>query len=166
LAADAFTAEAKAQAEAEEKAEADLKAPPGPGRFPGPGGFPGRGGFLGPGGVPGLGGQFGDQPGVKPPAQIPIVFRKRLKYRVNAAAEGLAGTEAKPGGVASLAAGTPHAQFVATLQKHIQAILKIIEANRKDDDVKLKAMMDEIKPEADQLRTVLSNPTPPTPPTP
>jgi hypothetical protein len=160
LAVDAYTAEAKAQAEAEEKAKADLNAPPGLGGFPGPRGFPG------------LGGQYGDQPGVEPAKEIPIVFRNRLKGRVHAASVGLSGTEEKPGGVASLAEGTPDVQFIATVQKHVQAILTLINKTRTADvkevtpeeQEKLKAMMADIKPVADQLRAALSKPAASTPP--
>lgn len=172
LAVDACTAEAKAQAEAEAKAEPGPRTPFGPGGLPAPQPFPGPGGRRGPqpfpgprGGpgverVPGLGAPFGPQPGVEAPTQIPPVFRHRLRYRVNAAWVGLSGTVDNPGGVASLAKGTPHEKSVAALQQHLQAILDIIEANRKDDEDKLKEMMDKITPEADKVRALLSKPPP------
>jgi hypothetical protein len=177
LAVDACTAEAKAQAEAEARPRPQpapgvpLPGPggrgaPGPGArgAPGPGarGGPGPGARGGPGaGVfPGPGGPFAPQPAVKPQPPIPLVSRNQLKYRVNAASVGLVGTEAEPGGVASLAKGTPHESFVAALQQQLRAILDLIEANRTDDDEKLKEMMKKVTPEADKLRALLAKPSP------
>ena len=81
-----------------------------------------------------------------------------MKYRVNAASVGLTGTEAEPGGVASLAKGTAHEKFVAALQQQLRAILDLIEANRTDDDEKLKEMMKKVTPEAAKIRALLAKP--------
>ena len=121
---------------------------PGPGARGGPGVQP----------FPGPGAPFGPPPGVKPQPPIPLVFRNRLKYRVNAASVGLTGTEAEPGGVASLAKGTAHEKFVAALQQQLRAILDLIEANRTDDDEKLKEMMKKVTPEAAKIRALLAKP--------
>jgi len=116
-----------------------------------------RGGSV-PQPFPELGSPLGPQPGVKPQPPIPLVFRNRLKHCVNAASVGLSGTEAEPGGVASLAKGTAHEKFVTTLQQHLQAILGLIEETRKDDEEALKAMMKKISAEADTVRALLSKP--------
>ena len=104
------------------------------------------------------------QPAVDVPAPIPIVHRRRLRYRVNAASVGLIGEPDRPGGVASLAQGTAHEKLVATVQQHVQAILDRIEASRtakeKELKEKLKEMMEEITAESEKLRALLSNPSP------
>ena len=146
LAADACTAESEAQADAEARAKAEAAAAPPSGlsyeRQP----------------PPGLGGPLGGQPAIEMPTPIPIVSRRRLRYRVNAASVGLIGTLGKPGGVAALAKGTAHEKLASALQQPVQAILDIIEANREDDEEKLKAMMKEIITEADKIRAVLAKP--------
>ena len=152
LAVDACAAEAKAQAEAEAKAKAELAAPGAAALS-----------YRPPPGL-GLGGPLDGQPAVDVPAPIPIVHRRRLRYRVNAASVGLIGEPDKPGGVASLAQGTAHEKLVATVQQHVQAILDRIEASRtaKEEELKekLKEMMEEITAESEKLRALLSNPSP------
>ncbi len=151
LAVDACAAEAKAQAVAVAKAKAESAAP----------GAPALSYRVQPGW--GLGGPPGGQPGVEMPAPIPIVSRRRLRYRVNAASVGLIGEPDKPGGVASLAQGTAHEKLVATVKQHVQAILDLIEANRTkeaDEEEKLKEMMEDITAESEKLRALLSNPSP------
>lgn len=81
-----------------------------------------------------------------------------MKHCVNAASVGLGGTEANPGGVASLAKGTPHEKFVADLQQQLRAILDLIEANRTDEEEKLKEMMKKLTPEAEKIRALLAKP--------